>query len=637
MSGFGREIDYSSPFSDFAAGNDATTVPYVESGEGSTAQVRSVAAVLTDYKTSKVSRVADITALRALDVTGLPDGFEIAVGSALYEWRPLEMRADDGARFIMPNSRTANLSRNPGSAGASVGNVAVAGVSTGIQILPDGWALSASGGLTVSVVSAQVVDGIEAVTVRFQGTASATACGINFQGTTEITAAPSQAWAAGVYARLDAAPNAPLSHRQNLQPRNAAGGSIGGTVVQATFTPGATLARTTVQSAAISSDVTIARINSQYVATLTNGATYDWTITLGGASIQQQATVSAIGDLQGRWVALTAAGLFDPVYSRTFINATALNARATRLSMQDGSGTASAPTKSPLVTIAKVSDLPYTMPDGERIFDSVAQFNYEKTAGDTFAAVVNAFAFHRGGEGQIIGLNGRVVANHPEAEVFGEWTYALVLPGGCEDAIGGEDNIVNQGADPGWRGNTPGFGTNNVVGRIITTADSSAFPCTKALYIAAQIQGGNYLPGFWTGIHFNTRSIVPTDASGNGEAISINGGEALANAYKGVRFFGHIITGVETIGATLARGAMELGSAQYIAWGGDAANGGLFRLASSSNGTLTWRVTASEIRLQVNGTGNDAVLIWVNGSLKQITQGASDSGGTGFRVLRVPN
>jgi hypothetical protein len=41
-------------------------------------------------------------------------------------------------------------------------------------------------------------------------------------------------------------------------------------------------------------------------------------------------------------------------------------------------------------------------------------------------------------------------------------------------------------------------------------------------------------------------------------------------------------------------------------------------------------------RFQVSAL-NDAVWIMVNSALKQITQGAADSGGTGFRVLRVPN
>jgi hypothetical protein len=37
------------------------------------------------------------------------------------------------------------------------------------------------------------------------------------------------------------------------------------------------------------------------------------------------------------------------------------------------------------------------------------------------------------------------------------------------------------------------------------------------------------------------------------------------------------------------------------------------------------------------GGVNDAIQLWVGGALKGVTQGAVDSGGTGYRVLRVPN
>lgn len=37
------------------------------------------------------------------------------------------------------------------------------------------------------------------------------------------------------------------------------------------------------------------------------------------------------------------------------------------------------------------------------------------------------------------------------------------------------------------------------------------------------------------------------------------------------------------------------------------------------------------------GLPDNPLSVRVGGSLKQVTQGAADSGGTGFRVLRVPN
>jgi len=41
--------------------------------------------------------------------------------------------------------------------------------------------------------------------------------------------------------------------------------------------------------------------------------------------------------------------------------------------------------------------------------------------------------------------------------------------------------------------------------------------------------------------------------------------------------------------------------------------------------------------LKVDPTGNNPIYLWADGALKNVTVGAADSGGTGFKVLRVPN
>ena len=64
--------------------------------------------------------------------------------------------------------------------------------------------------------------------------------------------------------------------------------------------------------------------------------------------------------------------------------------------------------------------------------------------------------------------------------------------------------------------------------------------------------------------------------------------------------------------------------------GGDA--GGFYGISAfDDSGTFVFRV------FEASRTGNDPVRIRVNGSLKQITQGANDSGGAGFALLRVTN
>lgn len=47
--------------------------------------------------------------------------------------------------------------------------------------------------------------------------------------------------------------------------------------------------------------------------------------------------------------------------------------------------------------------------------------------------------------------------------------------------------------------------------------------------------------------------------------------------------------------------------------------------------------TDNSIRFKVDDDATSAVYVWADGSLKQVTAGANDSGGSGFKVLRVPN
>lgn len=60
------------------------------------------------------------------------------------------------------------------------------------------------------------------------------------------------------------------------------------------------------------------------------------------------------------------------------------------------------------------------------------------------------------------------------------------------------------------------------------------------------------------------------------------------------------------------------------------AENGAYRIDVMAGGTST---TA----FRLNGSLTNAVELLVNGSLKRVTEGAADSGGTGFKVLRVPN
>jgi hypothetical protein len=67
-------------------------------------------------------------------------------------------------------------------------------------------------------------------------------------------------------------------------------------------------------------------------------------------------------------------------------------------------------------------------------------------------------------------------------------------------------------------------------------------------------------------------------------------------------------------------------------------------LQFDSNDFIGYNRSANDLFASIGGSNrfqvsaaNDAVRIMVNNALKQITEGAADSGGTGFKLLRVPN
>lgn len=170
--------------------------------------------------------------------------------------------------------------RNPGMVGTVVGVVGAGGA------LPTNWSLISSAGLTCEVLALPTINGMPCIRLKFSGTASATAMQLAFETTTAITAAPSQQWAGALPHLLDAASAPPLAHQHRIVGRTSGGATVSPNTYTQALTPGAALTRTE-HRATLNSDATLARVNSLYVATLSNGAGYDWTITLGAPTLEQ--------------------------------------------------------------------------------------------------------------------------------------------------------------------------------------------------------------------------------------------------------------------------------------------------------------------------------------------------------------
>ena len=77
---------------------------------------------------------------------------------------------------------------------------------------------------------------------------------------------------------------------------------------------------------------------------------------------------------------------------------------------------------------------------------------------------------------------------------------------------------------------------------------------------------------------------------------------------------------------------------------GSAAAPSVYFLSDGGDDTGFYRVSANRIGVTAGGAqrfevagSSDAVSLMVNGSMKAVTEGATDSGGSGYKVLRVPN
>lgn len=320
----------------------------------------------------------------------------------------------------------------------------------------------------------------------------------------------------------------------------------------------------------------------------------------------------------------------------------------------------------------------------------------EMRGGDAFAVGISGTARASGPGatgGQLIGVRGGGVGRTSDAEVFGMWAYVDNAFGPqWNEGIGLEVNVQTQ-FDAGWQ--ETGGGNGGARGINVVTADESNRATTGVLVGA---QAGS--EPWYTGFILRQDGIVPSGYAGetsvpDNEAYRVQGASSDPDSYGGIRFDkGYFDYGISFTEADGFAGncAMLLGGGHEIRWGDGPASGTFARIRNPdstndldfitdtirvSNGSLRQltfldgldggtvgavRSNASSfnpglidftdddsgaISLNIAGgiTGfrvaagdaSDPCKIRVGSSLEPITAGAADSGGTGFRVLRVPN
>ena len=340
--------------------------------------------------------------------------------------------------------------------------------------------------------------------------------------------------------------------------------------------------------------------------------------------------------------AKTAAGVSSPVvYDLSGGNA---------LSISQGTAADPQNSRQPVLFIEKQTDT-----DGAGTWDQGGiHAQVKKTGGSAPTAAITGSILKTGGgsgTGDAVGIHGRAQGQHTlvDGSVFGGWFVAKVsaaAAGTAGSVFGAEFNVTNNtGVDSGhWDSGAP----------LITAPFFSTVWCypddappgghiTSAVGI-----GAGSLGQFHTGLFIKQNAIVP-NSSGSNEGIYIEGGSTNAKRYGGMRLgAGEFQYGINLKSATFqSSSAIQLGDNHDIQFGdaNDARitfDGNQLAIGTANLGDPISFTINAVTNVQVNNTTtarNTRLRIWDvdNGQIETVSVGDADSGGTNFKLLRIPN
>jgi hypothetical protein len=151
--------------------------------------------------------------------------------------------------------------------------------------LPTNWTIPAAAGLTREIVAIGTENGIDYLDVKLSGTATGTETEIRLESATQIVAANGQAWTESVYLKAISQPSPPLSYRLFMIERTSGGATVA-TALSSNLSITSTLTRFPF-TRTLSGGVTTERIQPSIFISLTNGASYDFTIRIGWPQMEQ--------------------------------------------------------------------------------------------------------------------------------------------------------------------------------------------------------------------------------------------------------------------------------------------------------------------------------------------------------------
>ena len=164
----------------------------------------------------------------------------------------------------------------------SIRNSSMVGAVAGSPgTLPTNWT-SITSGLTFSVVGVGTENGLPYVDVRLNGTATGTGASLRFDANTQIVASNGQTWASSFWIKSISSTSPPLNYANTAIESTAAGGFVASNSQVLTIT--STLTRNTFIRTIASA--TTERIINGIFFSLTNGASYDFTIRIAAPQME---------------------------------------------------------------------------------------------------------------------------------------------------------------------------------------------------------------------------------------------------------------------------------------------------------------------------------------------------------------
>jgi hypothetical protein len=276
-----------------------------------------------------------------------------------------------------------------------------------------------------------------------------------------------------------------------------------------------------------------------------------------------------------------------------------------------------------------------------------AHFKAIKVSGASNLSALTATARKLAGSGDVIGAHLRAIASapitgSPGGSLYGAWIVAQ-NSGGAGDGhyTGIEINTIETHGDAGhWEAFT---GPAPKSTGLWFALHESTYNNT-AMIATAEI--GPSAAKWHTGLFIGQDTIVP-NASGRNEGILIRGGSTSGNGYTGIRLAGHQFVGLRMDYCTFSTGIAILVPNNAFISAKDTSDSTVALLnygpdniarhyGGHSGGQLNTPVGTACLQWD-DGDVSNRVSVVVAGALRRVYAGDVNSGGSGYRMLRVLN